>query len=240
MQEELKEFGLTDNEVRIYMALLRLGTASPSEISEKTGMHRAYVYDAMERLIEKGIVNFVFVNNRKKFRPVDPRNLVEMAEAKKSAIEKILPELQRIMVFEKSDTSMEIHKGKNVLKTVLNDVLLSCKKGDTLCIIGADDEIYQQMDRIHLSRYLKQAKKKGINEMFITPSGSKPHPETKITDYRYLDKKYMTSTATWIYSEKVSILTLGNPFILIIIKNKEVSNTYRRQFELLWKIADKT
>lgn len=237
MQEELKEFGLTDNEIKIYLALLRLGNASPTEISEKTGLHRSYVYDAMERLLEKGIASYVFVNNKKLFQPSDPRKMAEMAETRKSAIEKIIPELQRIMLQEKSDTKLEIHKGKGVLKAALNDVLLSCKRGDMIHSIGIDDEIYQKIDPVHLSRYLRQAGKKGIKERVISAKGSKPHPETKITEYRYLDGKYMTSTATWIYADKVLILTLGIPFIAIIIKNKDIANTYRRQFALLWKVA---
>ena|SRR3989338_34972 len=239
MHDELKEFGLTDNEIKIYIALLRLGTASPTQISEKTGLHRAYIYDALERLLEKDIVSFVFENNRKRFQPSDPRKILDLAEAKKSAVEKIVPELQRIMTLEKGNTNVEIHRGKGVLKTALSDVLLSCKRGDVLQAIGIDDELYQQINKVHLSRYLKQAQRKGIREQIITPRGSRPHPETRITEYRYLDKKFMTSTATWIYADKVLILTLGMPFIAIIIKNREIADTYRRQFELLWKIAEK-
>lgn len=239
MHEELKEFGLTDNEIKIYVALLRLGSASPTEISEKTGLHRAYVYDALERLLEKGIASFFFVNGRKRFHPTDPKKLVELAETKKAAVEKILPELQHIMLHEKTDTNLEIHRGKGVMKTAFNDVLLSCSRGDILYGIGIDDELYQKTDPVHLSRYLRQARKKGIREMIISASGSRPHPETRITEYRYLDKKYLTSTATWIYADKVLILTLGVPFIAIILQNRDIANTYRKQFELLWKIAGK-
>ncbi|MBI5391200.1 hypothetical protein HZB02_06950 [Candidatus Woesearchaeota archaeon] len=35
MDHELKEFGLTENEIKIYLALLRLGTANPVQIAEK-------------------------------------------------------------------------------------------------------------------------------------------------------------------------------------------------------------
>ncbi len=103
--------------------------------------------------------------------------------------------------------------------------------------IGVDDELYHKIEPVHLSRYLKAAKKNGIREEIISAKGSKPHPETEITEYRYLDKKYMTSTATWIYADKVLLLTLGMPMIAIIVQNKEVADTYKRQFELLWGVA---
>ena len=239
MHDELKEFGLTENEIKIYVALLRLGNASPTEISQKTGLHRAYVYDALERLLEKGMVNFIFVNNRKRFQPVDPMYLVELAETKKSAIEKIIPEMQKIMISEKTDTKVEIHRGKGAFKTVLNSILLSCGKNNHLYAIGIDDDLYNKVEPVHLSRYFKKAKKMGIREMIISPKGIKPHEETKITEYRYLDKKYLTLSSTWIYADKVVILTMGTPIMAIIIQNKDISETYKKQFQLLWHMAEK-
>ena len=64
MEEELlAEFGLTRNEIRVYLTLLKMGSALAGEITEKTGIHRRNIYDSLERLQEKGLVSFVIINN---------------------------------------------------------------------------------------------------------------------------------------------------------------------------------
>ena len=50
MQGVLKEFNLTDNEVKIYLTLLDLGSALAGEITTKTGIHRRNVYDSIDDL----------------------------------------------------------------------------------------------------------------------------------------------------------------------------------------------
>src|SRR3989338_647839 len=55
----LTEIGLTQKESEVYLALVELGSSSASNIIQKTGFHRAVVYDLLERLIEKGLVGHV-------------------------------------------------------------------------------------------------------------------------------------------------------------------------------------
>ena len=65
--QELKEAGLTDNESKVYLALIDLGPSLAGQIARKTGMHRRTVYDTIEMLIEKGLIGYIQKNNRKLF-----------------------------------------------------------------------------------------------------------------------------------------------------------------------------
>ena len=53
MNHELKEFGLTENEIKIYLALLRLGTANPVQIAEKTGFSRLKTKKIIKQQIQE-------------------------------------------------------------------------------------------------------------------------------------------------------------------------------------------
>ena len=57
----LKEIGLTDTEIKIYLALLSLGATSAGKIVEDTGIYRKNLYDALNKLIEKGLTSETFV-----------------------------------------------------------------------------------------------------------------------------------------------------------------------------------
>lgn len=57
-----KEIGLTGTETRIYLALLSLGAAPAGKIVEEAGVYRKNAYDALNRLIDKGLVTYVIEN----------------------------------------------------------------------------------------------------------------------------------------------------------------------------------
>ena len=63
----LKDFGLTQNEEKVYLKLLEIGSSSAGLLIKKTGMHRAAVYDNIDSLTEKGLVSHVIKANRKYF-----------------------------------------------------------------------------------------------------------------------------------------------------------------------------
>lgn len=67
----LKSIGLTENEIKIYLLLLKSGSITAYEISQKTGIYRAHVYDKLEQLIKKGLVTHVY-KGAKKYVSIQP------------------------------------------------------------------------------------------------------------------------------------------------------------------------
>ena len=64
-----RELGLTEYEARVYVALLRLGTGTAREIAETAGVPRTRIYDSVEALSERGLVDIQHASP-KEFRPV--------------------------------------------------------------------------------------------------------------------------------------------------------------------------
>jgi sugar-specific transcriptional regulator TrmB len=52
----LKEFGLSENEAKVYQSALELGETSPFGISKSTGIARTTVYAILTDLALKGLV----------------------------------------------------------------------------------------------------------------------------------------------------------------------------------------
>ena len=84
----LEKAGLTNNEIKVYLALLSLGSVSAGEIIKKSELHRAAVYDTLERLMDKGLVSYVIKANRKYFEAAMAKNLVEIIEKKRKKNQK--------------------------------------------------------------------------------------------------------------------------------------------------------
>jgi len=236
-ETELKELGLTDNEIKVYLVLLEHGLLNPTQLAEKTGLHRSYTYDTLERLIERGIVNTVRIDNKKHYQPVDPRALREIFELKLRQLDTILPQLSGLFGATKKETRVELHRGKRVYRTLIKDLLANIKRNDIVCLLGVDENILETVEPIYLKQYFNIIREKHVREKIIIAKGGKKLKEKNL-EYRELDQKFLGDTTTVIYQSKVFIFIWGNPYYLIIIESQKVAQTYKRQFNLLWRIAE--
>ena len=243
----LKKIGLTDNEIKIYIALLSIGHSTAYEISKKTNIYRVHVYDKLEQLMGKGLVTYVYSGAKKYFQATYPQKIKQYLEDKKKDLElqeqavlKLLPELQELINLPKEDTKVEVFKGKEGLKYILKDIIKIKKE---VFITGINDAKYNEALSVFMKQYFRDLKRYNIREKIITLKkkgiflfDKKTAPTTT---YRFLEIKQFNPTNTFIYGSKIVIVAWGVPITAIMIQNKEISETYRNHFEHLWKIAQK-
>src|SRR3989344_7245931 len=91
----LKQVGLTDTEIKVYLALLSVGSTSAGHLVEETGLYRKNLYDALNKLIDKGLVTYVIENKIKLFQAKNPENLEKYLDEKKAKIEEQKQEVQK-------------------------------------------------------------------------------------------------------------------------------------------------
>ena len=78
--EALTKAGLSEGEAKIYTTLLRLGLSKAGKISKESGLNRTSSYDALNRLIEKGLVTWVVESKIKHYQAVNPLRLMEVLQ----------------------------------------------------------------------------------------------------------------------------------------------------------------
>ena len=81
--------------------------------------------------------------------------------------------------------------------------------------------------------------KKNYFRMFtdILKEGDKGVFTKGTSKYKRIPKRFFNENPMQIYGDNVQMIVLGNPDYLIIIRNKNVADAYRKQFELMWQIA---
>ena len=148
-KEILKQFGLTNNEVEVYLTLLKKGSISVNEIAEKSGLNRQAVYDALTRLLDKGFVNYVTKNSKKYFQGIKPEKILEYLKEKEERFNLILPDLIKLTKLPREDTFVEFYKGKDVVRTVYRDIIkeFQTRKGEVL-ISGVTEKRFIEEDKI--------------------------------------------------------------------------------------------
>ena len=80
IEKALKEAGFTKNEIKVYLALLRLGSTKAGRISKEAETNRSYTYDALKKLLEKGLASYAIVGKTKFFRPVSPQRIISLLQ----------------------------------------------------------------------------------------------------------------------------------------------------------------
>lgn len=239
MNEILKQLGLTKNEISVYITLLKIGSADVSTIAEHSELYRPYVYDTLQRLQEKSLVSFVLKDNKKFYKAVHPSKLSDIQKEKLEELNKIIPQLEQFIKSPKEETRAEIYSGKKVIRVIQKDVLKTLleNSGESL-VIGVNEKKFMETDSAIMEQFFNQMKKHKLKERVIVREGDNYFPANrKTTAYKLLPKEFFEPTSTFIYGDKVAIIIFAEPLQGIIINSKLLSKTYRKQFELLWKIA---
>ncbi len=230
--EDLKQAGLTDNEAKVYLALVDLGPCLAGEIARKAGLHRRTVYDITEMLIQKGLVGYILENNRRLFQASNPKRLLEIIQEKQNILSPIVDGLSEKYFKTKEKEETNFYKGKEGLKTVFEDQL----EAKEILILGASPKAYEVL-QFYFKWYDKKRKQKKIKARIIAQTKEIRKEKIPLADIRYLPEKYANPVSVNIYGDKTAIILWAKEPMAIVIKNREITEAYRIYFELMWKIA---
>jgi len=239
--EALKEYGLSENEIVIYITALKMGEATAQAIAKQAGLPRTTTYHLLDSLVQKGLVSSIEKGVIKHFQATPPGQLVEMLTEKKRHIEDALPELKAIAATIKERPRAVIYEGLQGIRAILQDILEEKKE----ILHYGDLASLQNVLRFAFPQFIRQRVEKKIP---IRAIGKKeePHQEllrTAKKEYRqfvFIPKEYAFKTNVFIYANKVAILNLhSEPYYGLIVSNKEYYETEKNLFELLWKAYKK-
>jgi len=235
--EILTEIGLTAIETKVYLTLLDIGTSLAGNIAQKSGIHRRTVYDALERLIEKGLVTYIKMNNRQYYKAVHPSRLKDILKEKEDIISKIIPELEaRYNSLQEKEETL-FFKGREGLKAVFEDMI---KTRAEILVLGASPDAYNIL-KYYFFKFDAERKKNKISTKLIFTEkarGIKELHKVPLAKIKSLPNSFDNPMAINIYGNNVAIVLWRseNPFA-ILIRDKVIANSYKKHFELMWRIA---
>ncbi len=239
----LERIGLTKNDRNVYLALVESGTSTVSNLTKRTGLHRSYVYDILDKLIDIGLVSFTIKNKKKYFDTENPDRILQILknreqEIKESKIEinKILPELvnrQRIMT-EKQEA--RIFVGKEGIKSILEDVL---KNGEDFVAFGAEGK-FKDIFKWYFDNWQNRRIKLRIGYKIIYNSklkGKRPTKEQKLVKTRFLPEKYEFPATNIMYGNKIAIIVWEINPIGFVLESEKAVKSFLNYFTLLWGLG---
>ncbi|MEK6839905.1 MAG: helix-turn-helix domain-containing protein, partial [Nanoarchaeota archaeon] len=234
--------GLTKNEIKLYTTLLGKGAVTSGILVKETGIHVSAVYYALENLIKKGLVAYVLKARRKYFQAEDPKQLSRLLEEKKEALDAILPRLHDMKKASTAPITVLVHEGFKGFKGIYDHILSTLTTGKEYYVFGArqiGDPAHEELNAF-LINYHRQREKKGINVNIIFNKDVKEKILTKTRDFKGMHIKFMntpTNSYVLIYADRVINFLFTERLLAIEIINKEVAQSYKEFFKLMWKSA---
>ena len=228
----LEKAGLSKGETEVYLTLLKLGASLVSRIAQETGLHRTNIYDTLEKLQEKGLVAYVIKENRKYFSASNPEKLLDYLHEREEGIKSILPELKGFMTLPRSESLVEVYKGKEGLKTVLKDIL---KEGKDYVVLEEEGYIQKVLPHFY-PQFNASMQKQKIKVNVLTKNVGKI-AKRGMMHLKTLPKFLSFPSATAIYGNKVAIFVWDEPYHAILIRSRQVADSYKHFFNALWEQA---
>lgn len=223
--------GLDENEAKTYAALLKLGPSTAMVLSRQTKIERTLVYRTLDKLMERGLASYAVENRTKKFTAASPEKLLLQLKEKEDGLKRLLPQLREMAGSEKrTEPSIEIYRGPNGVKSLVRDIL-RLKKDYVTFVRDKPTEL-----KFFFETFMKSIEREDIHERVLVKKGTKIQ-KSKNTQVKYLPKDYQYYTTTGICGNLVGIILWSEPFLAIKIESRELADTYRSYFEVLWKTA---
>lgn len=227
MKEEiLKSLGLSDKEIKIYLANLQLGNSLVQKIAHFAGLNRTSAYDLLKSLEQKGFVSYTVKSGRKHYTATQPNKLIDLLKEREILVKKILPELNSISESVGERPNVEVYTGKEGIKTIFEQILSETKEFS--CI--ASKKHILKLFKYYFPHFVERRKKNKIKVRLICDS----RPIDKTASSKLIRKKI--KTATWLYNGKIAMISLEEKEPMgILINERNFYDTQKMMFDLLWE-----
>jgi len=244
-EQLLEEIGLTKGEIRVYLALLKLGETTTGKIIEGAQISSGKIYEILEKLIKKGLASYIIKEKTKHFSAASPNRILDYLhekekdlKAKEEKLTKELPSLLSIEKAGKKEYETNLFKGLKGIQTAIFEALEDLTEKDEVLAMGIISHKKEQYNLLWQRWHKERINKKIICEAIFSDEDTnyfKAFKKMRFTEVKVLTG--ITPSAIDIIGKRVLIFTYGEEPSCLSIKNNEIAQSFTSFFETLWRIA---
>jgi sugar-specific transcriptional regulator TrmB len=236
--------GIPKMQTIIYLDLLKNKESSATQVSKRTKMHRANVYDTLNKLKERNLVYLSIKEGKQVFAAL-PTDLI--LDEEKDRLEKLKTAMNYLKTTYVSGTTPKVYtlEGLNAVKSILFSLL---EKKSEVWIYGlAENENILNVlnDRLMHSFHIERIKKHiELKLLFykLPEEEIRILSNLKFTEARLLPRTQQSKTSqiTQIVCDSSVYITLWiHPINTIVIENDIIAKEYLDLYNILWNNSKK-
>lgn len=249
----LKQFGLNDKEIEVYLELIKQGDARASVLGYRLNQPRSTVQNILRKLEEEDLLTKHQHGNTYIYSARHPEELTTIADQKKWAaakkydklkddLEEVYPDLLNLMNLNHSVPNVRVFRGREAAHKILFDTLESKTELKDYANI---DNMFKYVQDIN-DEYVTAREKTDIKKRSIlldTPFARKVYESGKYScsshaGYKWISQDlYPFALEMNIYDGKVSYITyVENDFTGVIIQNQHIYQMHNSMWQALWDL----
>jgi sugar-specific transcriptional regulator TrmB len=234
--EILEDIGLTGSEIKVFIALLEVGSSSAGKIVEKSGLQNAVVHRAFHSLAEKGLITYILEGKIKQYQAIEPKLLLSFLDEKREKLKKVIPELEAKKKLQVNSPQATIFQGFRGVKELL--ALMIEESNVDYYAYGGPVQSHDLFGDFFWESHHNKRIEKNINAKLIFHSElswwAKELNKRKKTKVRLTKDTFEEITETIIVKDKVAIIIYAEKPFGFLIKERKAALSYKKFFEIIW------
>jgi sugar-specific transcriptional regulator TrmB len=247
----LKNQGFNEKDVQVYLDVFRHDQSFASSTALRTGIDRTTVYSVLKRLVKKGVLVEVTINDVASYMPVSPEiflqeidHKVDELKAQKKIANLFVDQLQGLKksVFDKPD--IKIYEGVESVTALYERTLV---KNGLQKVFTSLDSLPKGMSDFLKKRFIELKLKKGVVSKVIVDDTkfSKRYKSLDLTSNRktVVVKNYpldLHSEVILYGEQKVAIIDFHKQIYGIVIESATLYKSLEALFDYIWKTEIKS
>lgn len=240
IQEVLERFGLRDTDQKVYLALLAMGPATLSPLSQQTGLPVTTVQSIVKRLVGLGIVNATKRKTRSVYEADDPAVLRKILDRQAEEISLVVPLLQKMRCEPIVSPNIRVYYRER-MADIFHDAL---KSKDKLVyeIVAAKDLQDVLGEKFHFTRRRIKNQVR-LNSLRVEAQEIKKYSAAtharELREAKFLPRELTFRCSILFWDNTVAFFTPKEEGVAWTVRSKELRETFEQLFSLLWSVSRK-
>ena len=244
----LEEIGLTPGEIKVYLALLKIGSSSVGPIVHEAQVSRSKIYVLLDKLEKKGLASHVEKNGVIYFQATDPKRVRDYLQQKEKTLKDIqndfetyLPQLEAYQKEACREEKVRVYQGFKGLATAHEHTYDKLKRGEEYYYFGGPEE-QPEYHHIYWQRDHQRRVKAGIKCKILFHKNTSDEIIKNRNGYtgcsaRRMPIELKTPSYFLVYKDTICIIIPGINIIVIEIVSEKAAESFKAYFYEFWKKA---
>ena len=244
--KDLVDYGLSEKEAQMYIALLELEIAPVNEVAKKADVNRSSAYVVLESLKEKGLVAVSDDASVQQFVASSPEVLLRTAKdsSQRQAhvlerLKEIVPELKGLHKGLKKKPKVIVYEGKEGLITSFEKTLDSKEK--IMRVASSLNNLTKILPKKFFIDYINKRIDAGVKLKGIHPNGLFEKIILKTTPSADFDEVVLVPKSEYkfpadiaIFDDTIGYMSKEDGGVAISIESKEIAEVMKNIFDLAY------
>jgi len=230
----LVRVGLSQNEAKVYLCLLKIIEGTAFQIAKGADMPRTTAYTSLESLKAQGLVTSFRKNNVLYFTAENPKQILSILKNKQEIMNELLPALQSLSIGTDVQPTIKMFTGVQGMKTALEDILETLEKtGEKMIYAASYPDVMDALPKYY-HQWVARREKMGVATKMIVPESAKNRTvfyEGHNRQVRFMPEPYLFQCSMDIYANKIVYFVLKEGVTYsIILESPTIADAFLRFF----------